>query len=222
MPAPLIILLILAVIVLGIFAWRHEQKRLAALRAWAAKRNWTIDPCGHTHWHEDYTGLKLFDKGHSRRGKNIISGDYHGCSVTLLDYQYTTGSGKNRSTHNRGVVLLKTDFPTIPLLIRREHAFDKVGEFLGMDDIDFESAEFSNTFYVKSPDKKWAYDVIHARVMEFLLKAPKRYTIEYGYGEIAVYKSGHFGADSYPLALRFLHRLYELTPDYLIREMRGE
>ena len=44
----------------------------------------------------------------------------------------------------------------------------------GFDDIDFESAEFSKRFYVKSPDKRFAYDVVHPRMMEFLLdrKAP--------------------------------------------------
>ena len=83
--------------------------------------------------------------------------------MTLMDYQYTTGSGKNRSTHNKGLVIIGCDHPTIPLQIRRENPFDKVGEFLGMDDIDFESAEFSRKFYVKSSDRKSAYDVINAR-----------------------------------------------------------
>ncbi|MCZ6810529.1 MAG: hypothetical protein O7D97_00875, partial [Planctomycetota bacterium] len=55
------------------------------------------------------------------------------------------------------------------LLIRREGMFDKLAGAFGFDDIDFESAEFSKRFYVKSPDKRFAYDVIHPRMMEFLL-----------------------------------------------------
>lgn len=39
----------------------------------------------------------------------------------------------------------------------------------GFDDIDFESVEFSRKFFVKSPDKRFAYDVIHPAMMEFLL-----------------------------------------------------
>ena len=38
-------------------------------------------------------------------------------------------------------------------------------------------------------DRKWAYDVIHTRTMEYLLQAPS-FTIEFGFGEIAVYKTG--------------------------------
>ena len=41
-----------------------------------------------------------------------------------------------------------------------------------VDDIDFESAEFSTKFYVKNVDKKYAYDLIHPRMMEFLLRNP--------------------------------------------------
>ena len=38
------------------------------------------------------------------------------------------------------------------------------------DDIDFESDEFSRKFYVQSSDRKFAYDVLHPRMMEFLLQ----------------------------------------------------
>ena len=34
----------------------------------------------------------------------------------------------------------------------------------------FESAEFSRRFHVSSPDKRFAYDVIDPRMMEFLLR----------------------------------------------------
>ena len=39
----------------------------------------------------------------------------------------------------------------------------------GYQDIKFESAEFSKTFCVRSPDKKFAYDVCNAKMMEYLL-----------------------------------------------------
>jgi hypothetical protein len=68
------------------------------------------------------------------------------------------------------------------LFIRRENLFDKVAGFLGFDDIDFESAEFSDRFIVKSRDKRFAYDVLHPRMMEFLLDgAPP--TVEFRHGQ---------------------------------------
>jgi hypothetical protein len=171
--------------------------------------------------HKEFPGLKVFQKGHSRSSKNIIQGQYEGHPVTLMDYKYVTGHGKNRSTHNRGVLILHCDFPTVPLSIRRENPLNRVGEFFGADDIDFESAEFSRKFYVKSSDRKWAFDVIHTRTMEYLLKAPP-FTIEFGFGEVAVYKTGHFDPAGYDRALKMLHRMRELIPDFVVRQMKGE
>ena len=39
----------------------------------------------------------------------------------------------------------------------------------GYQDIEFESAEFSKAFCVRSPDKKFAYDVCNTKMMEYLL-----------------------------------------------------
>jgi len=55
------------------------------------------------------------------------------------------------------------------LTIRREGFFDRVAETFGFQDIKFESTEFSKAFCVRSPDKKFAYDVCNAKMMEYLL-----------------------------------------------------
>ena len=51
----------------------------------------------------------------------------------------------------------------------REGLFSKLAQAVGYDDIDFESAEFSRKFCVRSKDKRFAYDVCHPRLMEYLL-----------------------------------------------------
>jgi hypothetical protein len=201
--------------------WKMEQKRREALLLWATGKGWDMRPQAQKKLHDRWAGLKVFDKGHSRSGKNIITGKHRGIDCTLIDYKYVTGSGKNRSTHNRGVVILACDHPTIPLQMRRENPFDKMGEFLGMDDIDFESAEFSRKFYVKSSDRKWAYDVIHTRTMEYLLKGPS-YMIEFGFAELCIYKNGHFNPETYEQALEFGKGLLDLTPDYVVKQMKGD
>jgi hypothetical protein len=220
-PPIIIIIIILAIGVVGFFAWQEEKKRREALLTWAHQRGWRLVSAKSKGIHQDYPGLKVFQKGHSRYAKNIIKGEVHGRPVTMMDYRYVVGHGKNRSTHNRGLVILQTDFPTVPMFIRRESALDRVGEFFGADDIDFESSEFSRKFYVKSNDRKWAYDVIHTRTMEYLMRAPS-FTIEFGLGEIAVYKTGWCDTDRYEKALELLWDLHELIPDYVVRQMKGE
>ncbi len=222
MPQEFVPVLIVLGLVVGFFLWREEQKRRERLRAWAARNGWRFSAGKRKGLDTDYPGIKLFDKGHSRFGQNLITGKFKGMPVTCLDYQYTTGHGKNRQTHRYGGIILAVDHPLIPLHIRREHVFDKVGEFLGMDDIDFESAEFSGRFHVKSPDRKWAYDVIHTRTMEYLLEAPEGYTIEFGLLEIVVYRGGRCEPDQYEQAVTLARGLYDLIPDFAREQMKGK
>ncbi len=209
-----------AIAAFGIYSWRKDQQRKQALQEWAAGRRWRYAAKGLRDLRTRFAGLKILDRGHSRGSGNAITGNLDGHEAICLDYKYVTGSGKNRTTHRIGMVILDCGFPTIPLLIRREHAFDKVGEFLGADDIDFESGEFSRKFYVKSNDRKWAYDIIHGRTMDYLMQAPA-VSIEFGMGEIAVYRNGYNDPARHEEALAVARRMLDLIPDYVIKQMKG-
>jgi len=221
-PPIVVILLFLAIAVAGVYAWRQDQKRQEAVREWAFGRGWRVWPGGDWGPHTEYPAVKLFQRGHSRSSGTIVRGQVDGRDIALFDYKYVTGSGKNRTTHRRGVVVVRTDFPVLPLEVRPENALDKVGEFFGRDDIDFESAEFSSRFYVSSPDRKWAYDIIHARVMELLLREAAEFTIEFGNFEVALHRRGYCDPSRYEHAVRLAQRLLELVPDYVVRQMKGE
>lgn len=218
----LIIVVMVLVLAGGAYAWWAEQKRRAKLTAWAQRHNWSFRPDKRRGLDNDFPAIKLFDRGHSRFGRNVVTGHFQGFPVTCLDYQYTTGSGKNRTTHRYGVAIVEVDHPVIPLEIRREHLFDKVGEFLGMDDIDFESAEFSRKFYVKSHDRKWAYDVIHSRTMEYLLQSPGNFSIVFGHNEIVVHKGGSCAPEQYEQAVTLACDLFKLIPDFVREQMKGK
>jgi len=112
-----------------------------------------------------------------------MEGTWSDRHLLAFDYHYETHStdskGHRRTNHHHfSAVILASALPLKPLFIRAEGFFDKLTEFVGFDDIDFESAEFSRKFYVKAKDRRWAYDVIHARTMEFLLSMP-RFTIQF-------------------------------------------
>ncbi len=220
MPPIGIFVILAAIVVFGIFTWRQDKKRREELVAWAAGRGWRFDRKVSRSSGNRYPGLKIFDRGHSRGRGNVITGQIDGLDVVCMDYKYVTGSGKNRSTHQYGMVILDCGFPTIPLQIRREHAMDRIGEFLGADDIDFESAEFSRRFYVKSADRKWAYDIIHSRTMDYLMQAPD-WALEFGMGEIAVYSSGYNNPAQHEEALAMAKKMFDLIPDYVIKQMKG-
>ena len=174
----LIGVVVLVVVAVAIVGWRMEKKRQEELAALARELDLRFDP-GVDHGHDDeYAQFEIFRRGHGRVARNTLTGavELFGapCRLVCGDFRYktTSGTGKNRrtTTHRFSYLIVHPPWHTPPLLIRPEGIFDKIKGALGFDDIDFESAEFSRRFYVKSPDKKFAYDVLHPRMMEFLLQ----------------------------------------------------
>jgi len=111
---------------------------------------------------ERFPNFTCLQEGSNRYACNIMQGTDAGHGVCAFDYHYetySTDSKGNRTTYhyNFSVVIISTGLPLKPLSIRRETFFDKVGAFLGCEDINFESAEFSRAFFVKSPDRRWAF-----------------------------------------------------------------
>ena len=143
------VVVFLAAIVLG---YLSAAKRRKELQVWASSHGLRFSS-GKDHGMDSRFGaFKCLHLGHSRYANNVITGDWKGLPLVGFDYHYETGQGKNRSSHSFSAVVLASPVPLKPLHIRREGFFDKITEFFGLDDIDFESAEFSRRFYVKVVD----------------------------------------------------------------------
>ena len=105
------------------------------------------------------------------------------------------------------------------LLIRKEGLGDKLAGGLGFDDIDFESEEFSRTFWVKSQDKRFAFDVIHPLMMEFLLDgSPPQVEIT---GDVCLLTEGRRPWDplQFQGAIRWFEAFLERWPDHLTEQL---
>jgi hypothetical protein len=156
------------IVVLAVLGYQQAKKRRMALEAWAASRGLSFDPSNDSGMDDRYPAFNCLREGDNRYAYNVMRGQAGGHGVTAFDYHYethSTDSKGERSTtnHHFSAVIVATGLPLKPLVIREEGFFDKVGAFLGFDDINFESTEFSREFYVKSPDRRWAFDVIHQR-----------------------------------------------------------
>jgi hypothetical protein len=179
MVALLVIAGIILVGVVAYFSWLAEKKRREAMVALAAELGLSFDPARDRSHDEEYAHFEIFRRGHSRAAYNTMSGqlEFQGrpwpAKMGDFTYKITTSTGKSTSTqtYRFSYLILHLPWSGVPdLLIRREGMFDKIAGVLGFDDIDFESAEFSRRFHVSSPDKRFAYDVIDPRMMEFLLR----------------------------------------------------
>ncbi len=214
----LVIVLIAAILVYALYAAAKRRKELSQ---WAQQRDLNFAPGRAYDMDFRHVGFKCLQHGRSRHAYNIISGQLNDRRITAFDYRYTTGSGKNRHTHVFSAMIVESPIPLKPLFIRREGFFDKITEFFGADDIDFESAEFSRKFFVKSPDKKWAYAVIHQRMMEYLLTAPE-YSIQLAGDSIIAWNAMQFGTSDFQAAFDMIEGMLERLPEYLIKQQTGQ
>lgn len=217
----LILGIILAVVVVIVYRFYAASARRNELWEWASAHGLEFSAAKDRGMDDRFDEFRCLRRGHSRYAYNIMHGQWDGLALAAFDYHYATGRGKSRNDHHFSAVVVGSPIPLKPLFIRPEGFFDKVGEFFGFDDIDFESAEFSRKFYVTSPDRRWAYAVIHQGMMEYLLAAPG-FSVEFGHGHMIAWRSGCLSPAELDVAVRFVRGVQQRLPEYLVREQAGQ
>ncbi len=228
------ILLIVAgialVVAFGYLAWLAEKKRREGMAALAARLGWSFDPSRDRDHDEQYAHFEIFRHGHSRVAHNTLTGavDVAGqrCPAKMGDFTYkvTRHSGKSTSTttYRFSYLIVHLPWTDVPdLLVRREGMFDKIAGAFGFDDIDFESAEFSRRFHVKSADKRFAYGVIDARMMEYLL-AGDTPTVDIENARCCLSDGSHrWEPAQFEQTLGWLAGFFERWPDHVVASLGG-
>jgi hypothetical protein len=218
-PMPLIFVAVLVVIAIGgIINNIVQRKRREGLFELAQRLNLNFEAGKDDGIPGQFGFLKQLDQGDNRYATNVLSGTYRQNQVLAFDYHYETYTHDKNGTHTEHhwfsffILTLPTVFPD--LTIRRENFFTKVAEAFGYQDIKFESAEFSKTFLVRSPDKKFAYDVCNARMMEYLL-ANRDLSIEFENEVIALVCNTRLAVEQFELNLQRLIEIRSRLPEYL-------
>ena len=219
-------LLVVLVVFGAVLSHRAAKKRQAALLVWASTNGLSYD-LGKDHALEKRFPLhKCLREGSKRYAENVMEGERGGRGICAFDYHYetySTDSKGHRQTHHHrfSAVVVDCGLPLKSLFIRAEGFLDKITEFVGYDDIDFELTEFSDKFYVKAPDRKWAYEVLHQATMEFLLENP-RFTVEMAGPWVMARSTGRFKPEQFSAALGVAEGILERLPRYLLRQLKGE
>lgn len=220
MPAVIIIIAVVALIVVGaVLGHLAAKKRREAMLALATRLGLRFDPGKDRELARRFAFLDKLRQGSNRYAFNVLSGRYEDHDVTAFDYHYethSTNSKGHRQTHHHHfsffIVHLPASFPE--LKIGPEGFFSKIAQAFGYDDIDFESHEFSRKFCVRSKDKKFAYDVCNARMIEYLLAHPDL-TIEIEHDALAISFSRRLKPEQIEPNLQRLVHIRSLIPEYL-------
>ncbi|UCD49146.1 MAG: hypothetical protein JSW27_16625 [Phycisphaerales bacterium] len=215
-----IIVAIVALIIVGaIMGHIAAQKRREAMFALAHRLGLRFDQSKDRDLARRFQFLDKLRQGSNRYAFNTLSGSYQDHDVTAFDYHYETHSSDSkgrRQTHHHYfsffVLRLPTTFPE--LTIGPEGFFSKIAQAVGYDDIDFESHEFSRKFCVRSKDKKFAYDVCNARMIEYLLANPDL-VIEIELDSLAIAFNRRLKPEQIEPNLQRLVAVRSLMPDYL-------
>jgi hypothetical protein len=220
---------IVAAGVVAFFAWKHEKERREALAALADELGWRFDADRDYGHDEEYACFEVFRRGHGRAAYNTLSGTIelegrrYSAKAGDFTYKVTTRSGKKSSTttYNLSYLIVHLPWRTPDLLIRREGLFDRIAGAFGFADINFESEEFSRRFHVRCPDRKFAYDVIEPRMMEYLLASnPPVVDIEGGRCCI-VDGTRRWSPEEFRSRLAWLTEFFGRWPTHLTRTLDG-
>ena len=158
---------------LGIwYAWYAKKKRREALARMAAS-------LGLTYEQKDPYGLvslpfQLFNRGDGQGTENVLDGTWQEIPLKEFDFWYYTEStdskgNRSRSYHYFSCALTEVPIDAAALSIEHENVFTRLGDHLGFQDIQFEWEDFNRAYNVKCKDRKFATDLVDARMMQWLL-----------------------------------------------------
>jgi len=153
---------------------------------------------------------------------NILSGRYAGVCVRAFDYfcsPFRSGTMDMSATDFRSIsVLLFEEQRSFPLLlIHPRGRMIRLDEMVTLKQVELEAVEFARAFVVRAQDRKFAYDICHPRMMEYLLE----------HRDLSLEVEGRCIAMSFPQRLEpeeirgRLDQLVEirrLFPEYLYRD----
>ncbi len=217
--APALIFLVIVLVVIAIAVGFYlEHKRREFWRTLAKRYGLRYshgDPFALTDAHQ----FALFEQGHSKKVSNTLDGRLDGMGIILFDYQYTVGSGKHRQTYYYSGLMVDLPVHSAYLHIRPENFWDRIAAAFGFDDIDFEYDKFNRAFKVTGDDKKFAYDICHAAMMEYLLERPEL-CWEIRGRKLLLYSSslGRFDEHEVEHCLSAARGFIDQLPSYLLRQ----
>lgn len=174
-PGGLFAIVIIAVVAFAIWSYKRNQKRVGALQQYALASGWAYvgrDDRQWTRWQQ-----APFNEGFDRRALNVLTGHHGGHDMVAFDYTYKTrtsdgrGNSSTQTHHYRVCALaMKTWLPSLE--VGPENALTRLGNVMGMHDIELESEDFNRRFRVRANDHKFAYDVLSPLTIQKLLAMP--------------------------------------------------
>ena len=209
-----------AVVVLVYLAAKRRREELAAF---AAARGWRYET--EQPLLVDRFSGPPFGLGFGRRAYNVLYGSHDGRDLVSFDYEYKTrtSNGKQTTTHTHRFSVLGLSMGVFmpSLSVDPENLLDRfVGRLTG-GDIDLESEDFNRAFTVTCADRKFASDVLHPRMMEFLLQH-RRLGWRFEQDSMLVIATGARTPAQIDATLGVMDGITDLVPEFVWVRLKGQ
>ncbi|HKP45576.1 MAG TPA: hypothetical protein VJT50_03190 [Pyrinomonadaceae bacterium] len=168
-PIAIFVFFLLLVIGLTVYRNKRERARTEQLKSACTMLGWQFTENAPFNWIPNLEKFPLFNTGHSKNIRNMMYGEIEGVKAALFDYQYVTGSGKNRATFNQSVVYFEPRDLNLPFFsLRPENVLHKFISALGYQDIDFgQRPLFSGQYLLRGSDEQAIRNTFNDAILSF-------------------------------------------------------
>ena len=218
---------LMAAAMFGLFVWgivvavrrarARERQKTAYLWDWARRNGWTYvtsDPS----LTRRFQG-RPFGQGTNRRALHVLAGVHRGRQMIAFEYFYTVSNGENSTTHRRLIAAIPTPSPRPYLELTLEGAGSKLLELVGVRDLQLESEEFNRVFRIRTGSDRFAYDVLHPRMMEWLLADQRSRTVPFRFegNALLCWSGGEMNPQHVTWMADYLADVADRVPGYVWR-----
>ena len=187
---------------------------------------WTLQPFLGRRWKLS-TAIKKqtigFDKtGYLPKASYVASGTVGNWPVRAFEYSYLAlaGDGVDGVEYARirrySVCAVALPNPRPLLEVYPENIGNRLTGKLGITkDIDFELEDFNRAFVIKADDKKFAYDVLHPRVMEVLLADARKLVWRIDDNHLVCWYESEFDAQEMSHRVTTLCKALDFVPRFV-------
>lgn len=184
-----VIALVIGLVVLSYYL---KKKRREEMQRFASGRG--LQYSAHDPFQLHAWPFALFGVGRGRKAENVVWGPWKGGEpVTAFDYEYYTESTNSkgqtqRHYHRFSCAQLEVPAAFPHLQLGRENLFTRMADGMGLEDIQFELPEFNRRYNVKARERKFAYELLDQRMLDWLVSFDQGYSFEVAGNRILAYR----------------------------------
>jgi hypothetical protein len=201
------------------FQYKARQKKIAEFTAFARQRGWT-----YTERDRSLVNRFLgdpFGQGHGRNAQHALRGEHRGRQIMAFEYSYqeTHGSGKDQRTETYRFTVVALSLPAgkPTLQVSREGFGRKLLGLVGVRDLQLESEQFNEAFHIKTDNDRFAYDILHPRMMEWMLADQRAQSAPFRFerGDLMTWNRGRIDLTKAGWMLEYLCDVVEQVPSFV-------